>query len=117
MTQSVKENIFDKDSMLQKGIIVRHLCLPSNTDDSKRVLEYVHKEYGDRVILSIMSQYTPVRKDTLPRELQRKLSEREYDAVIDYCIKIGVENAFVQEGDAAKESFIPEFDGFGIKKL
>ena len=64
-----------------------------------------------------MSQYTPVLdKESAERfpELARKLTGREYDSVVDYAISLGVENAFIQEGDVAEESFIPDFDGQGV---
>lgn len=103
--------VFDDEGMIKKGVMVRHLCLPDCTEDSKNVIKYVYDTYADRVGLSIMSQYTPVGKcDGFPN-LERKLSEKEYDSVIDYCISIGIEDAYIQEGESASESFIPEFNG------
>ena len=67
--------------------------------------------------ISLMSQYTPFdRLKSKPeyKELCRKVTKREYQAVVNYIIELGVENAFIQEGDVAKESFIPEFDGEGV---
>ncbi len=100
---------YDKNGIMQKGIIVRHLCLPENADDSKRVIEYVYNEYQDDVILSIMNQYTPMGECKIS-ELNRKLTDEEYQEIVDFAVELGVENAFVQEGETADESFIPDFE-------
>ena len=96
----------------EPSLIVRHLVLPANTENSKRVIKYLYDTYGDDIYLSIMSQYTPMPHnediDKFP-ELLRKVTKREYEKVVDYAISLGVKNAFIQEGDVAKESFIPEF--------
>ena len=109
MTAIAPKLIFDKGGMLTKGVIVRHLCLPGHTEDSKKVINYVFKTYGDCVRLSIMSQYTPMMQNIRFENLKRELSEREYDSVIDFCLDIGIEDAYIQEGGAASESFIPDF--------
>lgn len=108
---------FDENGMLRRGVIVRHLVLPGHKKNAKDVIRYVHETYGDSVILSIMSQYTPVsgiEERTDCRELYRKVTRREYEAVVEYAIGLGVKNAFIQEGDTAKESFVPAFDGEGV---
>ena len=102
--------IFDESGMMKKGVIVRHLVLPGHTDDSMAVLEYLHKTYGDRIYISIMNQYTPMRKYEAYPELSRKLTSYEYGKVVKFAEKIGIKNGFLQSGEAAKESFIPSFD-------
>lgn len=96
----------------EPALIVRHLVLPSNTENSKKVIKYLYDTYGDDICLSVMSQYTPMPHnediDKFP-ELLRKVTKREYEKVVDYAINLGVKNAYIQEGDVAKESFIPEF--------
>lgn len=99
---------FDSDGMMTKGVIVRHLVLPGHTDDSMRVLEYLHSEYGDSIMISIMSQYTPMAGMT--GELSRALTDKEYGEVVAFAQKIGISNAYIQDGESAKESFIPEFN-------
>lgn len=106
--------VFGEDGMLKRGVIVRHLCLPGHTEDSKNVIEYVYDTYGDSVLLSIMSQYTPMKNSNCPENLCRRLSAREYDEVIDFCLDIGISDAYIQESEAASESFIPKFDGEGV---
>ena len=100
---------FDADGMIKNGVIVRHLVLPGHTDDSKKIIRYLHDTYGDSIYLSIMNQFTP--SPDLPfHELTRPLSEEEYNDVVDFAVSIGVKNAFIQEGETAKESFIPDFE-------
>ena len=119
MLRLTGEPVFDEKGMLQKGVIVRHLLLPGHKRNAREVIAYIHQNYGDRVILSLMNQYTPFerlkeREDC--RELCRRVTKREYEAVIEYILSLGMENVFIQEGETAKESFIPEFDGEGILK-
>ncbi|MBO4901963.1 MAG: radical SAM protein [Lachnospiraceae bacterium] len=94
----------------QTDTIVRHLVLPGHVRESKRVLSYLHETYGDRIRISIMSQYTPVgpASETHP-ELNRRITKREYDRVVDHAIAIGITNAYIQDRAVAKESFIPAF--------
>lgn len=100
--------------LMRKGVIVRHLVMPDCVEDSKRVISYLLKTYGGRIFISIMNQYTPLPQCREYPELSRRVTEAEYDAVVDYAIELGIENGFIQEGDVAEESFIPEFDGEGI---
>lgn len=113
MVKITGEPVFDENHMMQKGTIVRHLLLPAHKKNAKDVIRYVYETYGDRVYISLMNQYTPferLKKDSEYKELCRKVTKREYQTVVDYAIDLGVRNAFIQEGDTAKESFIPEFD-------
>ena len=107
---------FDENGMMKRGIIVRHLVLPSYTDNSKRVIKYLYNTYGDDIYMSIMNQYTPLESVLKYPEINRKVTESEYDEVLDFAVEIGVENAFVQEGGTVSESFIPLFDGEGVVK-
>lgn len=101
---------------MKKGVIVRHLLLPGCLSDAKKIVLYLYETYGNTIYMSLMNQYTPL--DTLDRkkysELDRKVSRRSYDRLLDYAIEIGVEQAFIQEGDTAKESFIPSFELEGV---
>lgn len=105
---------FDERGMMKKGVIVRHLMLPGHVKDSKSVLKYLHETYGDNIYISIMSQYTPLVDKDKYKEIARKLYPAEYKRLVDYAIDIGIVNGFVQEGDVADESFIPEFDCEGV---
>ena len=113
MFRQVGTPVFDGD-MLVKGIVVRHLLLPGCTEDSKAVIRYLYRTYGDRIFISIMNQYTPLPHVASYPEINRKVTQAEYDEVVDYAIELGIENGFIQEGDTAEESFIPEFDFTGL---
>lgn len=113
MFRQVSAPVF-KDDLLVKGIIVRHLLLPGCTQDSKDVIRYLYETYRNDIYISIMNQYTPLPHVTAFPEINRKVTPAEYDAVVDFAIDIGVENGFIQEGDTADESFIPEFDFTGL---
>lgn len=110
-----------EQGMMTKGVIVRHLVMPGCMADSKAVLKYLYERYENKIFYSIMNQYTPIKEMRSPyvanadvSNLKRKVTKREYNSVVDYAIEIGIENGFIQEGECAKESFIPEFDLYGI---
>ena len=107
--------VFDPEGYIRKGTIVRHLILPGHTRNSKDVLRYLHETYGDRIYISIMNQYTPVRPLPDYPELNRKVTRREYEKVLDEAVRLGIEKAYIQEGETADESFIPAFDLEGIE--
>ncbi len=113
MVQQIGSPHFDKEGMMLSGVIVRHLVLPGQIQNSKAVLQKLHDAFGDRVIISIMNQYTPI--GTLPfEELNRTVTAQEYDEVIDFARSIGIVNAYIQDGETQCESFIPEFNGEGL---
>ena len=114
MIRQVGNAKFNEKDMLIKGVVVRHLVLPGYVEDSKRVIKYLYETYGNEIYISILSQFTPLEGLENYPEINRKLTEEEYDEVVDYAIELGVENGFIQEGDVAKESFIPDFDGQGV---
>jgi len=114
MFRQVGEPEFDERGMMKKGMIVRHLLLPGCKDDSKAVLEYLYKTFGDSIFISIMNQYTPLSHVEKYPELNRNVTEEEYEEVVDFAIELGIENGFIQEGETAEESFIPAFDGEGV---
>ena len=105
---------FDRRGIMKKGVIVRHLLLPGHVKDSRRVLEYLLSTYGKEIYISLMNQYTPMPAMKDDPRLSRKVTDREYQRLIDYGLQLGLENGFIQEGETAKESFIPEFNGEGI---
>ncbi len=108
--------VFDENGILKNGVLVRHLVLPARKEESKKIINYLYKTYKNKIYMSIMSQYTPHGDLENFPELKQKVDEKDYGHLIDYAIKIGVENAFIQEGEASSESFIPDFSGQGIIK-
>lgn len=106
---------YDNNKMMKSGILARHLILPGCCGDSKRILRYLHEAYGNDICISIMNQYTPMPAVKDHPLLKRKVSDDEYKRVLDFAEKIGIENGFIQYGEAASESFIPSWDLEGIK--
>ena len=109
MYRQVGKVEFDENGLMKKGLIVRVLILPGHKKDAKEIINYLYKTYKDDIFISIMNQYTPVNKTEFDN-LNRKVTEEEYDGVVDFAVNLGVTNAFIQEGDTAEESFIPEFN-------
>ncbi len=107
----------DNQHLMSGGVIVRHMVIPQCSGDSKRILNYLYNTYKDGIYISIMSQYTPQRgifdEKTYP-ELTRKLTDKEYNSVVEYAMELGIKNAYIQSGEAAEESFIPDFDFEGV---
>lgn len=113
MVRQQPQCIFDNNGMMKKGVIVRNLLLPNHVNNSKHVIKSVYEKYGDSIYLSIMNQYTPLEQVENIKDLNRKTTKREYGRLLEYVMELGIENAFIQEGDVAKESFIPDFSGDG----
>ena len=119
MYEMVGAPSFDPDTgIIQKGVIVRVLVLPAHTNEAIKIIRYLHERFADNIYISIMSQYTPL-PDILPKSseydcLRRSLTKREYDKVLNATLDMGVTNAFFQEGEVNKESFIPPFDLEGV---
>lgn len=128
MVKITGEPLFNEEGMMQKGVIVRHLLLPGHKKNAKAVLEYLWETYGDKIYISLMNQYTPMvqlishsgnqkeLEEAARQEpqLMRKVTSREYEQVVDYALQLGITKAFIQEGDVAKERFIPDFDTTGV---
>ena len=110
MVNQTGEAVFDKNGIMQNGVIVRYLILPSHTDDSKALLKFLYDRYGDKIYFSIMNQYTPMADFVEYPELSNPLSDEEYEEVLDFAESIGIENGFIQEGGTVSESFIPDFE-------
>lgn len=114
MYKQVGKNKFASNGMMMKGIIVRCLVLPTKGADTKKIINYLYKKYQDNIYLSIMNQYTPVNHSDTFTFLNDKVSDKEYDDIINYALDLGVKNAYIQEGETQDESFIPPFDLEGL---
>ncbi|NLD45911.1 MAG: radical SAM protein [Clostridiaceae bacterium] len=110
MVRQVGPPVFDSNGLILKGVIVRHLMIPGLMFDSKKVIDYLYKTFGNHIYLSIMNQYTPLKSVKEYPELNRTLNPGHYEALIEYAAGLGIENAYIQEGETAKESFIPPFN-------
>ena len=116
MVKTVGSPIFDDDGIMKKGVIVRQLVLPGYTEEAMKITDLLYSNFGDDIYFSLMNQYTPT--DSLDREkypeLARAVTQDEYDAVVDHAVDAGVTQGFIQDGETAKESFIPAFDLEGV---
>lgn len=107
-------DVFDESGLMKKGLIIRHLILPKNTNQSKLILDWVKEKLGTDTYISLMAQYTPCGEIEDIPELQRRITEREYEKVVSYCEELGFKNVFVQELESAQKSYIPDFDLTGV---
>jgi putative pyruvate formate lyase activating enzyme len=114
MISQQPELVFDDNGILLSGVIARHLVLPGQQEDSKKILEYLYLRYGDSILISIMNQFTPSAPLISWPEINRVLDDEEYQQVIDYALELGISNGYIQEGETAKDSFIPPFDNEGV---
>lgn len=114
MVNQVGEVEFNKDGIIKKGVIIRHLMLPGLLFDSKKIIDAIYKNFGDKVYISIMNQYTPLENVEKYPELNRSLNRKHYDSIIDYALGIGIKNGFIQDEGTDKESFIPLFNFEGV---
>lgn len=109
MTRQKPYPEYNESGIMTSGVLIRHLLLPGHLEESKEALYYLFKRYGYMVMLSVMSQYTPVSGLSEYPELQRRVSEEEYTALVDFCAELGMENVYVQELSSASDEFIPDF--------
>lgn len=114
MKRQVPQDIFDEKGIMKKGVIIRHLILPKNTNQSVEIFRFIKENFGAKTYVSLMAQYTPCGKIEDFPELQRKITRREYEKVVSFLEEEGFENAFVQLLDSANEEFIPAFDLTGV---
>lgn len=112
MQRQVGESVI-KDGIMQKGMIIRHLVLPKNTDQSIKILRWIKDNLPIDTYISLMSQYVPYVK-TEYKELNRRIVTAEYQKVIDEFERLGFENGFMQELSSAQTDFIPKFDLSGV---
>lgn len=114
MVKQVGPPKFDSHGLMTRGVIVRHLMLPGLLFDSKKIIDYLYSTFGDSIYISLMNQYTPSHNVADYPEINRTINPKHYEALINYCLSLGITNAFIQEEGTASESFIPEFDLRGI---
>ncbi len=108
MVRQTGRPVFDDDDMMKRGTIVRHLILPSNTKNSVEVIRYLDKAFGDRILVSLMGQYIPEGRAADYPEINRTITQREYDKVLRVLEDTSLDG-FAQELDSADKKYIPEF--------
>ncbi|WP_050606256.1 radical SAM protein [Clostridium niameyense] len=114
MFNQVGTPVFNTEGIMQRGIIIRHLMLPGLLFDSKKVIDYIYSKFKDDVYISLMNQYTPLNNLSKYPELNKTLNPKHYDSMINYCLELGIKNAFIQESGTSSKKFVPNFDLTGI---
>lgn len=114
MKRQQPKDIFDGDGIMQKGVIIRNLILPGNVSQSIKVLDAAADNFSTDTIISVMSQYTPFGEAKKYPPLDRRITKREYQIVLNHLDSLGFENVYVQQLSSAKEEYIPPFDLTGI---
>ncbi|MDR3263809.1 MAG: radical SAM protein [Clostridiales bacterium] len=100
--------VYDSDGMIRSGVIIRHLVVPSYIADSIKVLELIAERFKDKALISIMSQYTPLKELNLPDKINRPLTPLEYKIVIKKARELNLDG-YIQELDSSGTAYIPEF--------
>ena len=111
MVSQVGEPVLDENGIMQKGVIVRHLMLPSLLFETKKIIDYLASEYKDSIYISLMSQYTPMPSVSSHSRLNRRINVRHYEAMTEYIELLGLKNVYIQDITSAQDDFIPEFYG------
>ncbi len=114
MRRNQPEDVFE-NGLMKKGLIIRHLVLPKNVNQSRRIFEWIKDNLGAKTYISLMAQYTPCGKLEDFPELQRRITKREYEKAVDCLVELGFENVFLQELDSAQKQYIPDFDLTGVE--
>jgi putative pyruvate formate lyase activating enzyme len=114
MYRQTGKPVYNEDGIMQKGLIIRHLLLPGLKEDSKKVLLWIKEKLPIEIPVSLMTQYTPVYRALSCKELNRRITRREYEEMMDYFFEIGLENGYIQERSSADSKYTPEFDLSGI---
>ena len=115
MVRQVGPCRFDENGMLQRGVIIRHLILPGQVQNSLKVLDYIAEHFPPgTVLLSLMAQYVPSGRLRNTPPFDRPITEEEYQAVVDWLYMLGLEDGFLQERSAATDAYLPDFSLEGI---
>lgn len=110
MQRQVGSSVFDKNGIMKKGMIIRHLVLPNNIENSKKVLKWIKENMKEDIYVSIMAQYFPTYKAKKSSELNRKLSKEEWKEIEEYVEKLEIENGYIQELGEHEEEYVPKWE-------
>ena len=106
--------VLREDGILERGVLVRHLILPGKRKESMRILDWLWTTFGNKIMLSLMGQYTPMYRAAEIKGMNRTLTTFEYESVVNHALDLGIIRCYVQERGAASEEFVPKFDGTGV---
>ena len=110
MYNQVGSPILDESGIMQKGLMIRHLVLPNNIQNSKKVLKWIKENIDKNVYISIMAQYFPTYKAKEIKELNRKLTKKEYEEIENYLYELDIENGYIQELGEHEEEYVPNWE-------
>ena len=110
MQRQVGSSIFDENGIMKKGMLIRHLVLPNNIENSKKVLKWIKGNMGDDTYVSIMAQYFPTYKAKENNELNRKLTKTEWEEIEKYIEKLEIKNGYIQELGDHEEEYVPKWE-------
>lgn len=114
MIKQVGYPVFDEEGLMKKGVLIRHMVMPDLTDDTKNILRWIRDKLGKEAYVSLMCQYTPMYNADKFEEINRKLDDWEYEYIIDFFFKLGLENGFMQDYSSATADYVPIFDLSGV---
>lgn len=106
--------VYDDDGTMKRGVLIRHMILPSRRHESMRIVRWIWENFKDSVVISLMRQYTPLHRAGDFPKIARPLTTFEYESVVDYAVSLGVTRCYVQQAGAASSRFVPSFDGRGV---
>ena len=113
MKRQCQRDVFDND-LLKKGVAIRHLVMPNLVDQSKKILDWICDNLGKDTLVSLMAQYQPFYRANEFSEINRKITAREYNRVLDYADQLEMTNILCQEMASSNEKYVPAFDLQGI---
>ena len=99
----------NQNGIMQKGLMIRHLILPNNVENSKQILKWIKENIDNNVYISIMAQYFPTYKAKETEDLNRKLTKKEYEEVENYLYDLNLENGYIQELGEHEEEYVPKW--------
>lgn len=111
MYNQVGNPVLDENGIMKKGLIIRHLVLPNNLQNSKDILKWINDNIEKKVFVSIMAQYFPTHKSNQFPEINRKLTKEEYEEIEDYLYSLDLDNGYIQELEEHEEEYVPDFEG------
>ena len=110
MYRQVGQSVLDEKGVMKKGLMIRHLILPNNIENSKQILKWIKENFDNNVYVSIMAQYFPTYKAKKTSDLNRKLTQKEYEEVEQYLYDLELENGYIQELGEHEEEYVPKWD-------
>ena len=110
MYNQVGNAAFNKDGLIQKGIIIRHLILPNHIQNTKNILKWISQNLPKDIYISIMAQYFPTYKAKEDNLINRKLTNKEYKEVLNYLYSLDLKNGYIQELGNHEEEYVPNFN-------